>query len=117
MPDSMQKLLGLTFTQNDAGKTYKYIVKETSGSAAGVTYDTTRFLVAIQVMDNGDGTMYAITTITPQTKNDDGSYTNGTATVFNSKENPNEKPSLCFTNTYEAGAADPVDIQLDSIKS
>lgn len=109
-PDSMQKLLGLTFTQNDAGKTYKYIVKETSGSAAGVTYDTTRFLVAIQVMDNGDGTMYAITTITPQTKNDDGSYTNGTATVFNSKENPNEKPSLCFTNTYEAGAADPVDI-------
>ena len=110
VPDSMQKLLGLTFTQNDAGKTYKYIVKETSGSAAGVTYDTTRFLVAIQVMDNGDGTMYAITTITPQTKNDDGSYTNGTATVFNSKENPNEKPSLCFTNTYEAGAADPVDI-------
>lgn len=110
VPDNMQKLLGLTFTQNDAGKTYKYIVKETSGSAAGVTYDTTRFLVAIQVMDNGDGTMYAITTITPQTKNDDGSYTNGTATVFNSKENPNEKPSLCFTNTYEAGAADPVDI-------
>ena len=110
VPDSMQKLLGLTFTQNDAGKTYKYIVKETSGSAAGVTYDTTRFLVAIQVMDNGDGTMYAITTITPQTKNDDGSYTNGTATMFNSKENPNEKPSLCFTNTYEAGAADPVDI-------
>lgn len=110
VPDSMQKLLGLTFTQNDAGKTYKYIVKETSGSVAGVTYDTTRFLVAIQVMDNGDGTMYAITTITPQTKNDDGSYTNGTATVFNSKENPNEKPSLRFTNTYEAGAADPVDI-------
>ena len=110
VPDSMQKLLGLTFTQNDAGKTYKYIVKETSGSAAGVTYDATQFLVAIQMMDNYDGTMYAITTITPQTKNDDGSYTNGTATVFNSKENPNEKPSLCFTNTYEAGAADPVDI-------
>ena len=110
VPDSMQKLLGLAFTQNDAGKTYEYIVKETSGSAAGVTYDATQFLVAIQVKDNYDGTMYAITTITPQTKNDDGSYTNGTATVFNSKENPNEKPSLRFTNTYEAGAADPVDI-------
>lgn len=110
VPDSMQKLLGLTFDQTDVGKNYEYIVKETKGSAAGVTYDTTRFLVAIQVMDNGDGTMYAITTITPQTKNDDGSYTDGTATVFNSKENPNEKPSLRFTNTYEAGAADPVDI-------
>lgn len=108
--DVMKKLQKMTFTQDDAGKTYKYIVKEKPGSAAGVTYDTTQFLVAIQVMDNGDGTMYAITTITPQTKNDDGSYTNGTATVFNSKENPNEKPSLCFTNTYEAGAADPVDI-------
>ena len=60
--------------------------------------------------DNYDGTMYAITTITPQTKNDNGSYTNGTATVFNSKENPTKKPSLRFVNTYEAGAADPVDI-------
>lgn len=110
VPDSMQKLLGLTFDQTDVGKNYEYIVKETKGSAAGVTYDATQFLVAIQMMDNYDGTMYAITTITPQTKNDDGSYTNGTATVLNSKENPNEKPSLRFTNTYEAGAADPVDI-------
>ena len=110
VPDSMQKLLGLTFDQTDVGKNYEYVVKETKGSAAGVTYDATQFLVAIQMMDNYDGTMYAITTITPQTKNDDGSYTNGTATVFNSKENPNEKPSLRFTNTYEAGAADPVDI-------
>lgn len=110
VPDSMQKLLGLTFDQTDVGKNYEYIVKETKGSAAGVTYDATQFLVAIQVKDNYDGTMYAITTITPQTKNDDGSYTDGTATVFNSKENPNEKPSLRFTNTYEAGAADPVDI-------
>lgn len=108
--DSMQKLQGLTFDQTDAGETYKYIVKEKPGSAAGVTYDTTQFLVAIQVKDNYDGTMYAITTITPQTKNDDGSYTNGTATVFNSKGNPTEKPSLRFVNTYEAGAADPVDI-------
>ncbi|MFR4356378.1 MAG: Spy0128 family protein [Clostridia bacterium] len=106
VPDSMQKLLGLTFTQNDAGKTYKYIVKETSGSAAGVTYDTTRFLVAIQVMDNGDGTMYAITTITPQ--NADGNQS-GQPVTYNSSQT-NEKPSLRFTNTYEAGAADPVDI-------
>lgn len=106
VPDSMQKLLGLTFTQNDAGKTYKYIVKEISGSAAGVTYDTTRFLVAIQVMDNGDGTMYAITTITPQNADGDQS---GQPVTYDSSQS-NEKPSLRFTNTYEAGAADPVDI-------
>ena len=106
VPDSMQKLLGLAFTQNDAGKTYKYIVKETSGSAAGVTYDTTQFLVAIQMMDNYDGTMYAITTITPQNADGDQS---GQPVTYDSSQS-NEKPSLRFTNTYEAGAADPVDI-------
>ena len=106
VPDSMQKLLGLTFDQTDVGKNYEYIVKETKGSAAGVTYDATRFLVAIQVMDNGDGTMYAITTITPQ--NADGNQS-GQPVTYNSSQS-NEKPSLRFTNTYEAGAADPVDI-------
>ena len=106
VPDSMQKLLGLTFDQTDVGKNYEYIVKETKGSAAGVTYDATQFLVAIQMMDNGDGTMYAITTITPQ--NADGNQS-GQPVTYNSSQS-NEKPSLRFTNTYEAGAADPVDI-------
>ena len=106
VPDSMQKLLGLAFTQNDVGKNYKYIVKETPGNAAGVTYDTTQFLVAIQVKDNYDGTMYAITTITPQNADGDQS---GQPVTYDSSQS-NEKPSLRFTNTYEAGAADPVDI-------
>ena len=104
--DSMQKLQGLTFDQTDAGETYKYIVKEKPGSAAGVTYDATQFLVAIQVKDNYDGTMYAITTITPQ--NADGVQSGQPVTYDSSKSN--EKPSLRFTNTYEAGVADPVDI-------
>lgn len=106
VPDSMQKLLGLTFDQTDVGKNYEYTVKETKGSAAGVTYDATQFLVAIQVKDNYDGTMYAITTITPQ--NADGNQS-GQPVTYNSSQS-NEKPSLRFTNTYEAGAADPVDI-------
>lgn len=104
--DSMQKLLGLTFDQTDVGKNYEYIVKETKGSAAGVTYDATQFLVVIQVKDNYDGTMYAITTITPQ--NADGNQS-GQPVTYNSSQS-NEKPSLRFTNTYEAGAADPVNI-------
>lgn len=106
VPDSMQKLLRLTFDQTDVGKNYEYIVKETKGSAAGVTYDATQFLVVIQVKDNYDGTMYAITTITPQ--NADGNQS-GQPVTYNSSQS-NEKPSLRFTNTYEAGAADPVDI-------
>lgn len=105
-PDSMQKLLGLTFNQTDVGKSYEYIVKETKGNVAGVTYDATQFLVAIQVKDNYDGTMYAITTITPQ--NADGNQS-GQPVTYNSSQS-NEKPSLRFTNTYEADAADPVDI-------
>lgn len=108
--DSMQKLLGLRFDQDDAGKTFTYLVKEDKGSAKGVTYDETRFLVAIKVMDKGDGTLYTITTITPQTKGDDGTYTNGTAKEFNSATDPDNKPALRFTNTYEAGEAAPVSI-------
>ena len=108
--DSMQKLLGLRFDQDDAGKTFTYLVKEDKGSAKGVTYDETRFLVAIKVMDKGDGTLYTITTITPQTKGDDGTYTNGTAKEFNSATDPDNKPALRFTNTYEAGEAAPVSV-------
>ena len=108
--DSMQKLLGLHFDQDDAGRTFTYLVKEDKGSAKGVTYDETRFLVAIKVMDKGDGTLYTITTITPQTKGDDGTYTNGTAKEFNSATDPDNKPALRFTNTYEAGEAAPVSV-------
>ena len=108
--DSMQKLLGLHFDQDDAGRTFTYLVKEDKGSAKGVTYDETRFLVAIKVMDKGDGTLYTITTITPQTKGDDGTYMNGTAKEFNSATDPDNKPALRFTNTYEAGEAAPVSV-------
>lgn len=108
--DSMQKLLGLHFDQDDAGRTFTYLVKEDKGSAKGVTYDETRFLVAIKVMDKGDGTLYTITTITPQTKGDDGTYMNGIAKEFNSATDPDNKPALRFTNTYEAGEAAPVSV-------
>ena len=104
-PDSMQKLQGLTFTQNDAGKTYKYIVQETSGSAAGVTYDATRFLVAIQVMDKGDGTMYTVTTIT-WTAADGSAQT----AVYDSSAAEAGTPTVKFNNSYKAVDADPVDI-------
>ena len=109
--DSMQKLRGLTFTQDNIGKPYKYLVKEKKGSANGVTYDETRYLVVIEAVDNGDGTLHTVTTITPQTKDDDGNYTkSGTPAVFDSSVNPDQKPSLRFTNSYEAGAADPTSI-------
>lgn len=107
--DSMQKLRGLNFTQDNIGKPYTYLVKEKKGSANGVTYDETQYLVEIAAVDNGDGTLHTVTTITPQTKDAAGTYTNGTAKVFDSSKS-DEKPALRFINSYEAGAADPVSI-------
>ena len=62
--DVMQKLQGLVFTEADAGKTYIYTVAETAGKLSGVKYDGTVYTVAIKVIDNGDGTMHTVTTIT-----------------------------------------------------
>lgn len=109
--DSMQKLRGLKFTQKNIGKPYTYLVKEKKGSANGVTYDETQYLVEIEAVDNGDGTLHTVTTITPQTKDGDGNYTkSGTPAIFDSSANPDQKPALRFTNSYEAGAADPTSI-------
>lgn len=47
----------LSFTQQDAGNTYTYWIKETSAQQPGYTNDTTAYKVTIQVTDNGDGTV------------------------------------------------------------
>ena len=76
------KLSTLNFTQDDAGKTYYYIVDEieptddeninkTGIQKNGVTYDQSQYRVAIHVSDNGDGTLDVTTTIT-KIKNSDG---------------------------------------------
>ena len=102
--DIMKKLQGLVFTEANAGKTYTYTVKETTGSLSGVTYDGTVYTVAIKVIDNGDGTMHTETTITwtadgtPQTAVYDSLATNAGV------------PSVRFNNSYEAAATDPVNI-------
>ena len=60
----MTKLGSLAFTQDDAGKTYTYVVREVAGTLPGVTYDSTYYKVAITPVDNGDGTMKTETTLT-----------------------------------------------------
>lgn len=54
---------GLTFTQDDAGKTFTYTVSEIDDKATGYTYDETIHTVRIVVADNGDGTLRVTTSV------------------------------------------------------
>ena len=59
----MSKLQGLSFTQTDAGKTFNFEVKETKGNLAAIDYADEVYTVSIQVIDNNDGTMHTVTTV------------------------------------------------------
>lgn len=54
---------GLTFNQNDAGKTFTYTVSEIDDKATGYTYDSTAHTVKAVVADNGDGTLKVTTSV------------------------------------------------------
>ena len=76
-PINTTLLAGLRFTQDDAGKTYEYTIREQmpEGVAAdnpeknGVTYDFTEHTASIEVIDNGDGTLSTQTWIDDDTAN------------------------------------------------
>lgn len=57
---------GLTFTQDDAGKTFTYTVSEIDDKATGYTYDKTIHTVRAVVADNGDGTLRVTTAVSKQ---------------------------------------------------
>ncbi|MDY2777102.1 MAG: FctA domain-containing protein, partial [Collinsella sp.] len=92
VPIEMKKMRGMSFDQDDAGKTFSYEVSEVKGDSGGVTYDETTYTVSIEVIDNGDGTMHTLTTV----KN---GATGGTAT-FDSAAG--QAPRVSFTNAYSA---------------
>ena len=125
--DVMKKLQKMTFTQDDAGKTYTYIVKEVflqdedaekAGiQKDGVTYDQSEYQIEIRVVDHADGTMETVTTV-KQLKNSDGE------TIADPQEQrfesaKKETPSVEFTNTYVTGDVkfDFAQIQLKKIFS
>nr|WP_129860663.1 FctA domain-containing protein [Bifidobacterium pseudolongum] len=67
-------LANLTFTQDDAGKTYRYTIREVLPEGVtednpkknGVTYDLTEHTVSITVIDNGKGTLTTETKVDGQ---------------------------------------------------
>lgn len=62
---------GLTFTQDDAGKTFTYTVSEIDDKATGYTYDKTVHTVRVVVADNGDGTLRVTTSVSKQVDGED----------------------------------------------
>ena len=93
----------LTFDQDDAGKTFTFIISEANGGASGYTYDDKSVTVEIAVNDDGDGSMSTETTVTK-----DGSE----PIVYNSEDfvrgDSSTYPTAAFVNSYSAAGADPV---------
>ena len=83
------------FTQDDAGKTFTYIVAEKNDGQPGYTYDSAERTVTIAIADDGAGTLTATTTVSGGPK--------GTpVTVHKSGENKVESAVVPFANSYSA---------------
>lgn len=104
---NMRKLQNLTFNQSHAGNTYSFIVDEVDPvegeGLAGVTYDQSQYRVDITPIDNGDGTMHALTTVT-RIMNTNGEPDN---TVIVNQPNSNDEavPIFGFVNDYNPNPA------------
>lgn len=97
----------LAFNQDDAGKTFTYQVKEqipAENDRAGVTYDQSVYEVAIQVVDDADGTMHTVTTVKKGGEQVGDPFDSSTGTVA---------PKLSFENSYH-GAPVTVDPETDT---
>lgn len=102
VPSLMEnKLNKLHFTQADAGKTFSYVLREDipadDKKLGGVTYDETTYRIDIQVVDNANGTMGTVATVT---KNADGAAPE-TVGTYDSADGK-DVATLDFTNKYAA---------------
>lgn len=88
---------GLTFNQNDAGKTFTYTVSEIDDKATGYTYDKTVHTVKAVVADNGDGTLKVTTSVSK--KVDDKDELEG-QWIYPSDATSTGVATVKFKNTY-----------------
>lgn len=114
VPNEMEKLQQLTFDETDAGKTYTFIVdeledefgpNESADTLKGVDFDQSQYRVDIEVLDNGDGTMHTVTTVT-KTMNANGSVVN--EIVYGPADSASdgyEAPKFGFVNDYNPDPA------------
>lgn len=88
---------GLTFTQDDAGKTFTYTVSEIDDKATGYTYDETVHTVRAVVADNGDGTLRVTTAVSKQV---DGKDELEGQWIYPSDATSTGVATVKFKNTY-----------------
>lgn len=89
---------GLTFNQNDAGKTFTYTVSEVDDKATGYTYDSTVHTVKAVVADNGDGTLKVTTSVSKP--GDDGKDELEGQWIYPSDATSTGVATVKFKNTY-----------------
>ena len=90
----------VTFTQADAGKTFKYTVAEKNDHQPGYTYDDAVRTVTIAIADDTAGTLTATTTVS-------GGPEGTHERVHKSGENKVEKALVPFHNSYSATTNTP----------
>lgn len=93
---------GLTFTQDDAGKTFTYTVSEIDDKATGYTYDKTVHTVKAVVADNGDGTLRVTTAVSKQV---DGKDELEGQWIYPSDATSTGVATVKFKNTYTVAEA------------
>lgn len=93
---------GLTFTQDDAGKTFTYTLSEIDDKATGYTYDETVHTVRAVVADNGDGTLRVTTSVSKQV---DGKDELEGQWIYPSDATSTGVATVKFKNTYTVAEA------------
>ena len=100
----------VTFTQDDAGKTYSYKVYEVGNAPAGYTYDTAVRTVTIAITDNPESaTLTATTTVSGGPE--------GTKTYVYPAQDGAEPAVVPFSNSYSASTEGGTAVSLTGTKT
>ena len=85
----------ITFTQDDAGKSWTYTINEKNDGVGGYTYDGVTYTVTVSVADDGGGALTATTTV----KGSNGSLK---AYAYTTGQKGAEAAKVNFANSYKA---------------
>ena len=86
----------VTFTQEDVGKVYSYIITEVNNRRNGVTYDTTEYTVDITTEDDPVTATLKVTTYIKSTSGPDKTY------VYTTGTDAAPAAKVTFENSYAA---------------
>ncbi len=100
----------VTFTQDDAGKTYSYKVYEAGNAPAGYTYDTAVRTVTIAITDNLESTTLTATTTV-------SGGPEGTKTYVYPAQDGTEPAVVPFSNSYSASTEGGAAVSLAGTKT